>query len=1035
MALPVVPLASPRQITAKVTPIATDGAARMEAMMEGLCDQQGELLQGVNILRSHVEEVRSIVQELHGSFAPPSRGGSTMISPAPSLNGLTRAESPMRTNHHGMPSDVKRGVSFQRRSEGNAIPSTPTTTLSLRRASVPLIDLHQGPIQGEDAMDSKDDKSFLAATLPRGWPKTVELRENFPVPDPYALEKEPSKKLSGADVQAFARRFSAATTINVEEPDMASSLMRGRKKFCVLDPDSWFVMLHNLMGTMILIIDLSLIPFILAWNLEIQGSLLAYAWASAVFWTTDLGISCVTGYYRKGRVVFSRRKIIGHYFRTWAPIDITTCSTDWLSLVLTLITEANMSDSSSEQPEQPSGVLKLVRFIKLSRFLRVVGAFRIMKFQSRVLDFADRQLSETSRFISKVINCAIVFLWCNHLLTCLWYSLGRYSTSDAQISWLDAETGAGMNGSFRHADLHFQYFAAFHWCLAQLTLGATSIHSVNTLERIVNILYLLLGLLVTTVLVSSLSATMVDLLISSKDKKDKMRSLRRLLRDHSVGTRLSNCVQQQVTERLASHRKLWLEDVSVLSFISRTLKMQLKFEIACDHLKGIPLFRLWISLDQRTVQNFFMEPVELIHPINKDEIFLAGAAAEAAYIITSGRLRYTQEPASSPCEDLRIEEVGPKQFLAEAGLFTKWIHVGTAAAMDDAMEILSIQAELFVHALRKHGIIREITVEYGTYFHQRLLSAQPPRTDWPDDLRIPFTDFGDIVRSLSIDLQATIGFDSLRYVTKAKSAAVSARLKDEIAQGRSVVIVDAKGEVRRWVTLITLSIGHVDGSIFCQVGKLKKDGSVEASCQLPGSKFEWRETLEDAVPRILQLKLKCFEGSCEWQRVESEVEEIVSQAYGVPTTYLRLVCHLELDESAQNPRWRATCSGPFKGIEDVDASLTVPDETMLPSKSTTSRAARRSNSAVGAGGGSGGAEHFSSEGRAAMRKFAEELKEKEVYVIKETSTSSNGSKDSGSYNLFAWLLPAEAQMLKARGPLLEAWMASLDIPKHFDMAL
>eukprot|EP00971_Amphidinium_carterae_P248703 4936777-Amphidinium_carterae.1 len=41
----------------------------------------------------------------------------------------------------------------------------------------------------------------------------------------------------------------------------------------------------------------------------------------------------------------------------------------------------------------------------------------------------------------------------------------------------------------------------------------------------------------------------------------------------------------------------------------------------------------------------------------------------------------------------------------------------------------------------------------GHYFHQRLRLAGPPSTLWPDDLTVPFTDFGDMVRCMSIDLQ------------------------------------------------------------------------------------------------------------------------------------------------------------------------------------------------------------------------------------------------------------------------------------------
>jgi len=63
-------------------------------------------------------------------------------------------------------------------------------------------------------------------------------------------------------------------------------------------------------------------------------------------------------------------------------------------------------------------------------------------------------------------------------------------------------------------------------------------------------------------------------------------------------------------------------------------------------------------------------------------------------------------------------------------------------------------------------------------------------------------------------------------------------------------------------------------------------------------------------------------------------------------------------------------------------------------------------------------------------KFAEELRDKDVYIVKEDGNPV--------FNLYAWLLPEEFAMLKKHGSMetvLEPWLGSLDIPVTLEQTL
>ena len=88
----------------------------------------------------------------------------------------------------------------------------------------------------------------------------------------------------------------------------------------------------------------------------------------------------------------------------------------------------------------------------------------------------------------------------------------------------------------------YQYVTSLHWAMAQMTLGSIEIVSASTVERLVTISMMLIGLLVSSALVSSLSAAMVSFQMRRTEQNETMRILRQYLRQNKVDSSLSLCV-------------------------------------------------------------------------------------------------------------------------------------------------------------------------------------------------------------------------------------------------------------------------------------------------------------------------------------------------------------------------------------------------------------------------------------------------------------------------------------------------------------
>lgn len=182
-----------------------------------------------------------------------------------------------------------------------------------------------------------------------------------------------------------------------------------------------------------------------------------------------------------------------------------------------------------------------------------------------------------------------------------------------------------------------------------------------------------------------------------------------------------------------------------------------------------------------------------------------------------------------------------------------WVHVGRAKAEREC-HLLSVRAAEFAQCLQEHRVLLGIAAEYCHGFHERLVSACPPDLVYPDDLRVPRTDFCDTVVSMSRPIQVTVGLQALEHFPRQPGARLLNKLREEVETSKSIVVITETGTVLRVVSLVVLRATTHDDGVLMQVGKYDA-GGVQAVCRLPGAKQAANEIAEDALTRILSTKL------------------------------------------------------------------------------------------------------------------------------------------------------------------------------------
>jgi hypothetical protein len=744
-----------------------------------------------------------------------------------------------------------------------------------------------------------------ADTLPDTWPSSLAIRLEASTQVELS-PMEPGGRSSMINKGSIRALKTSAQMGSQSSVDFSTSASRRR---FVIHPNSVGKLLYDILGATFLLVDVMAIPALVAWEITLSGAMLWFAWLTAVFWTLDIGISFLTATQRSGELIFDLRVIRRDYLKTWFLPDAAIVLCDWLTLAVLKSTG-----------------WRLLRFAKLGRFLRLAAIFRMTKISRVIEGVMEVCLSDTGKLLVRFMKMFVLTLIYGHFIACIWYFIGRPAALGEIGGWTVAEIMTVDGMEFSERSIGYQYATSFHWAMSQITLGAMEVPSTNIVERFYTVACLLSGLLFGSTLVSSLSAMMLEAQMDKRDINQKLQQMRRYLREQRVDRTVAAQVERQLAERLATKAKLTQAEVSGFAKISASLRAQLQFEMFAPYLKSLPLFRLWISLDTAFVRTFCRECMDFKYLPLQDDLFSAGNPAKYAYYFYSGRMTYTQLPESSPVTDLSSKQVDAESWLAEAALWTVWMHVGTAVA-DEYTEVAQLDVEKIAVPLKRSIAINQLTHDYCKSFHRRLQAAKPPTSVWPDDLQVPLTEWHDMVLAMSRDSQAVIGLDALRHATLRslwkKSARGLTELGTEVETGKSTVMLTAAGELQRVTSLVVFKIYNAHGNLLIQIGK-EESGRMKHSCQLLGGKQDRGELVTDTFERLLGSKLTKIADYVEVIKTERETETKESKEFGVNTKYLRNIVHAQLGGDVELDDIRIPSVSSFAGADVASPNSQTP---------------------------------------------------------------------------------------------------------------
>ena len=306
---------------------------------------------------------------------------------------------------------------------------------------------------------------------------------------------------------------------------------------CVLFPDDPCVQYWGALMFLLLMFVALVTPYRVALEAEDSVEWIIVDTTIDGFFFMDMLLNCFMAYYDSEKsLITSHKKILLTYGKSWLLFDFFAC------LPIQFIQTSNYNS--------------LVRLSRLPRLYRLIRMFRLMRMLKVIKHRANVMRYMTSFFrislgMERLFWFSVTLVFLLHLVACTWIFVGNMNSDIDPKNWI------AVHGFIDKSNVEL-YLISVYWTVTTVaTVGYGEIVSTNNMERLANSCIMLLGVLIYSYMVGSLT-NVISSLDSRKAKLTKhLESLSELAKEYQLGkafySRLTNAVEY---EHKNNHKEL-----------------------------------------------------------------------------------------------------------------------------------------------------------------------------------------------------------------------------------------------------------------------------------------------------------------------------------------------------------------------------------------------------------------------------------------------------------------------------------------------
>jgi len=462
----------------------------------------------------------------------------------------------------------------------------------------------------------------------------------------------------------------------------------------VITPGSPFFLFWNILFVVFLFYELAVFPMA-AFDLP-QDVLYKMTFCTITYWTLDFAVSLNTGFQDKnGDIVKDRKKIAQRYMRTWMIPDVVIVGADWLMLLLT-----------GGSGKNAAGVLRIGKLLRCLRVLRALRIIRLAKMGAIMETIDNLSNSDYFTVVKSIFLNVFAVLIMSHFAGCVWFTIGVDDKGWVHVT------------SFNDPSWLYKYLTSIHWALTQFTPGSMEVQPQNTQERAFAISVLLLGLIVFSSIVSSITTAINNLKSMNARYGKQIYLLRKYFRQQRLSVALMGRVSKYADTMIQpTVNKVSLKDVELLKMLPDNLCREVSLELYQPVLTAHPFFKLFFKLSRGVMQKLCANLTQVALS-QDDELFAPGQAAQTMYFVQFGTLVYDMEDFGNDPVIVKAHD-----WFCEAALWTQWVHQGAMVATAGC-DLVTLDGETFRNMMAHHRADLWLPRRYAKAFLQAVNSKK-----------------------------------------------------------------------------------------------------------------------------------------------------------------------------------------------------------------------------------------------------------------------------------------------------------------------
>jgi len=499
-----------------------------------------------------------------------------------------------------------------------------------------------------------------------------------------------------------------ANELRIDEEDYDTERREARRGAGFFDrlvshPNSLPRFVWDLLGGLLICYDCIVIP-LRVFDPPETIFLILMDWVTLIFWTINMGASCLVGYVDHGKYIMKPSLIVIRYLKSWFVIDIIVVAQDWIFIVVAA-TSASDADNTSDS-------VRLLRTLRIIRTLRLVRLAKLRRILVLINEYID---SEHLSILANIVKMIVMLLAINHVIACAWFGVAKTRCCQ-RATWV---RGFG----FEESRWEYQYMTSFHWSITQFTPASMDVGPTNLAERVFAVSVVVFALVGFSYLVGSITGSLTQLRSMQEDTAKQFWNLRRFLKQNKVPPKLSLRVQKHL-EHAYSQKKEHLPMKSILLFqlLSEQLRAELLAAISVPPMLSHPLFKHFHDTSKVTLHRLANSAISRKQLAIGDKLFYPGEKAREMYFPAVGRLQYWKET-----ENYKHSEIvdTDEDWIAEPVLWTAaWYHLGVLVALIPS-DMLIVSAKEFAAVIKQNPQALIIARRYARRFMNWFIEHEP----------------------------------------------------------------------------------------------------------------------------------------------------------------------------------------------------------------------------------------------------------------------------------------------------------------------